>query len=63
LFLLLILFFGFGIAIALFTFVSLYGGAKMRWFWASIYTGSLLAVVELMGWLLGLHFPQGILLG
>ena len=62
-FLLVILFFGFGIATALFTFVFLYGEAKMRWFHALIYTGFLLAVVELMGWLLGLHWPQGILFG
>ncbi|MBI2180988.1 MAG: tripartite tricarboxylate transporter permease [Deltaproteobacteria bacterium] len=62
-FLLLILFFGFGIAIAFFTFVFLYGVARMRWFRALIYTGSLLAAVQLMGWLLGLHWPQGILFG
>ena len=62
-FLLLILFFGFGVATALFTFVFLYGVARMRWFSALIYTGCLLATVELMGWLLGLHWPQGIVFG
>jgi hypothetical protein len=62
-FLLLILFVGFGIATALFTFVFLCGVARMRWFSALIYTGCLLATVELMGWLLGLHWPQGIVFG
>ncbi len=62
-FLLLILFFGFGIATALFTFFFLYGVARMRWFSALIYTGCLLATVELMGWLLGLRWPQGIVFG
>jgi len=62
-FLLLILFFGFSIATATFTFVFLYGVAKMRWFSALIYTGCLLATMELMGRLLGLHWPQGIVFG
>jgi hypothetical protein len=35
----------------------------MRWFSALIYTGCLLATVELMGWLLGLRWPQGIVFG
>ena len=60
LFLLLIMLLGFGIATALFTFVFLYGRVGMRWPNALIYTASLLAVVLSMGWLLGLHWPQGL---
>ena len=63
LFLLLILFVGFGIATVLCTFVFLYREARMGWLHALIYTGTLLATVELMGRLLGLHWPQGILFG
>jgi hypothetical protein len=63
LFLLLILLFGFGIATALFTFVFLYGWASMRWFPAFIYTGVVVGLTVLMSWLLGLYWPQGLLLG
>ena len=54
---------GFGIATALFTFFFLYAAAGMRWFPALIYTGALVGVALLMGWLLGLYWPQGLLLG
>jgi putative tricarboxylic transport membrane protein len=63
LFLFLILLFGFGVAIAVFTFGFLYGCVKMRWSHALIYTGCVVGVAELMGWLLNLHWPQGLLLG
>ena len=63
LFLLLILLFGFGVATALFTFGFLYGCAKMRWFHTLIYTGCIVGVVQLMGWLLGLYWPEGLLFG
>jgi putative tricarboxylic transport membrane protein len=63
LFLFLILLFGFGVAITVFTFGFLYGSVKMRWFHALIYTGCVVGVAELMGWLLNLHWPQGLLLG
>jgi hypothetical protein len=63
LFLFLILLVGFGVAITLFTFGFLYGWVKMRWSHALIYTGSVVGVTQLMGWLLSLHWPQGVLLG
>jgi TctA family transporter len=63
LFLLLILFLGFGIATALFVFVFLYAWVGMRWLHALIYTGSTVGVAQLMSWLLGLYWPEGILLG
>jgi hypothetical protein len=62
-YLLLILFFGFGIATALFVFVFLYGWVRMRWLHALIYTGSMVGIAQLMSWLLGLYWPEGILLG
>jgi hypothetical protein len=55
--------FGFGIATALFTFGFLYGWIRMRFFHALIYTGSLVSVMIFMGWVLGLYWPEGILLG
>jgi putative tricarboxylic transport membrane protein len=55
--------FGFGIATALFTFGFLYGWLKMRFFHALLYTGSLVSVMISMGWLLELHWPEGLLLG
>jgi hypothetical protein len=63
LYLLLILLFGFGIATGLFTFVFLYGWVRMRWLHALIYTGSMVGVAQLMSRLLGLYWPEGILLG
>ena len=62
-YLLLILLFGFGIATAFFIFVFLYGWVKMRWLHALIYTGSVVGAAQLMSWLLGLYWPQGVLLG
>jgi TctA family transporter len=55
--------FGFGIATALFTFLFLYGWVEMRWLHASIYTASLVGAAVFMGWLLGLYWPEGLLLG
>jgi len=63
LYLLLILLFGFGIATALFIFVFLYGWARMAWFPSLIYTGVVVGLAVLMSWLLGLYWPQGVLLG
>jgi len=63
LYLLLIMLLGFGIATALFVFIFLYGWVKMPWFRALIYTGSVVGVALLMNQLLGLYWPQGILLG
>ena len=63
LYFLLIWLFGFGVATALFTFLFLYGWVGMRWFNALIYTGSLVGVAVFMGWILGLHWPEGRLLG
>jgi hypothetical protein len=62
LFLLLILLFGFGIATALFTFGFLNGWVKMRWFPALLYTGVVVGLTVLLSWLLGLYWPQGIVL-
>jgi hypothetical protein len=62
-YLLLILFFGFGIATALFTFGFLYGWVRAGWFTAAIYTGVLVGLTLVMSWLLGMHWPGGILLG
>jgi TctA family transporter len=63
LFFLLIWLFGFGTATAFFTFVFLYGWVKLRWLHALIYTASVVGVALLMSWLLGLYWPQGVLLG
>jgi TctA family transporter len=63
LYLLLILLFGFGSATALFTFGFLYGWVRMRWFSALIYTGTVVGLAVLMSRLLGLYWPQGMLLG
>jgi len=54
---------GFAIATALFTFFFLYASAGMRRFPALIYTGAMVGVALFMGWLLGLYWPQGLLLG
>jgi TctA family transporter len=62
LYLLLIVLFGFGIATALFTFGFLNAWVKMRWLPAFIYTGVVVGLTVLMSWLLGLYWPQGILL-
>jgi putative tricarboxylic transport membrane protein len=55
--------FGFGIATALFTFVFVYRWGEMRIFHAVIYSGLLVSWMIFMGWLLELHWPDGILLG
>jgi len=63
LYLLLILLFGFGIATALFTFAFLYGWVRMNWFPVLIYTGVAVGLTLIMSWLLGMYWPEGILLG
>jgi hypothetical protein len=62
-YLLLILLFGIGIATALFTFTFLYGWVRAGWFTAGIYTGVLVGVTLIMSWLLGMYWPEGILIG
>lgn len=62
-YLLLILLLGFGIATALFTFGFLYGWVRTGWFTAAIYTGVLVGLTLVMSWLLGMYWPEGILLG
>jgi hypothetical protein len=54
---------GFVIATGLFTFLLLYGMLGMRWSSALLYTVSLVAVAQGMGWLLDLYWPDGVLLG
>jgi hypothetical protein len=63
LYLLLILLFGFGAATAVFTFAFLYGWVRTRWSYALIYTVSIVALAQLMGRLLNLYWPAGVLLG
>ena len=53
----------FGIATALFTFGFLYGWVKTHWFHAFIYTGVAVGLTLLMSRVLGLYWPEGILLG
>ena len=62
-YLLLILLLGFGIATALFTFGFLYSLVRTGWFTAAIYSGVLVGVTLVMSWLLGMYWPEGILLG
>ena len=62
-FLLTILLLGFAIATAIFIFAFLYGWVRMRWFSAVVYTGVVVGLVVFMSRLLGLYWPQGILLG
>jgi TctA family transporter len=63
LYLVLILFFGFGIATALFTFGFLYGWVKTHWLHALIYTGVAVGLTLLMSHVLGLYWPEGLLVG
>jgi putative tricarboxylic transport membrane protein len=63
LYLLLILLFGFGAATAVFTFAFLYGWVRTRWSYALIYTVAIVGLAQLMGWLLNLYWPEGVLLG
>lgn len=62
-YLLLILLFGFGIATALFTFAFLCAWVRTGWFTAAVYTGVLVGLTLIMSWLLGMYWPEGILLG
>jgi putative tricarboxylic transport membrane protein len=55
--------FGFGIATALFTFGFLYGWVRIHWSQALLYTGCVVGVAQFMGWVLGLYWPQGVLVG
>ena len=63
LYLLLIWLVGFGIATTLYTFGFLYGWSQMRWFHALIYTGVVVGLMLVMNRLLGLYWPEGMLLG
>jgi putative tricarboxylic transport membrane protein len=63
LYLLLILLFGFGVATAVFTFGFLYGWVGMRWLHALAYAGIVVGLTVFMSRLLGLYWPEGILLG
>ena len=62
-YLLVILFFGFSTATSLFTFAFLYGWVKMGWLYCLVYTAIVVGAAHIMSLLLGLHWPQGILLG
>ena len=59
----LIWFFGFLIATALFTFLFLYGWVKMPLSRTLSYTACLVGVAALLGWMLGLYWPEGLLGG
>jgi hypothetical protein len=63
LYLLMILFFGFGSATALFIFGFLYSRVKMGWVPALTYAGVVVGLALLLNKLLGLYWPEGILLG
>ncbi len=55
--------FGFLIATALFTFLFLYGWVKMPLSRMLSYTACLVGVAALLGWALGLYWPEGLLGG
>ena len=63
LYLLMILFIGFGSATALFIFGFLYSRVKMSWVPALTYAGVVVGLALLLNKLLGLYWPEGILLG
>jgi hypothetical protein len=58
-----ILFFGFGSATALFVFGFLFSRVKMGWVPALTYAGVVVGLALLLNKLLGLYWPEGILLG
>jgi hypothetical protein len=62
-YLLLVLLFGFGVATALFMFAFLYGWVRMRWVTSLVYTVVAVGVALLMSRVLGMYWPEGILLG
>ncbi|HEX2225814.1 MAG TPA: tripartite tricarboxylate transporter permease [Candidatus Binatia bacterium] len=62
-FLLLILLLGFGIATALFTFGFLFAWVRMRFLSALLYAGVVVGLAVLMSRLLGMYWPESILLG
>lgn len=55
--------FGFGIATTLFTFLFLYTWVGMRWPHALTYTAVIVGIALGMSSLLGLYWPEGVLLG
>ena len=62
-YLLLVLLVGFGVATALFMFAFLYGWVRMRWVTSLVYTVVAVGVALLMSRVLGMYWPEGILLG
>jgi hypothetical protein len=62
-YLLLILLVGFGVATVLFTFVFLYGWVRASLVTSLAYTGIVIGLALLMSRLLGMYWPEGILLG
>jgi TctA family transporter len=62
-YLLLILLLGFGVATVLFTFAFLYGWSRAGLVTALVYTVIVIGVALLMSRLLGMYWPEGILLG
>jgi hypothetical protein len=63
LFLLMIVLIGFGAASALFTFAFLLFSVRMRWFSALGYSAIVVGLALLLSRLLGLYWPEGLLLG
>ena len=62
-YLLLILLVGFGVATVLFTFAFLYGWVRAGLVTSLAYTGIVIGLALLMSRLLGMYWPEGILLG
>jgi TctA family transporter len=62
-YLLLILLVGFGVATVLFTFAFLYGWVRAGWVTSLVYTAIVIGLALLMSRLLGMYWPEGILLG
>jgi hypothetical protein len=62
-YLLLILLVGFGVATVLFTFAFLYGWVRPGLVTSLVYTAIVIGLALLMSRLLGMYWPEGILLG
>lgn len=62
-YLFLILLLGFSIATTLFTIAFLWWWVKMRWYYALLYTVIVVVTAQLLGKLLNLYWPEGMLLG
>jgi hypothetical protein len=60
---LLILLVGFGVATVLFTFAFLYGWVRAGLVTSLVYTAVVIGLALLMSQLLGMYWPEGILLG